>query len=504
MDEALKTAFTSVLASPPGATSSGARLGYATLHRDVYAAANRGEEEVHALAALFHYAAASSLRSFLATLPAPQLLDEWQRVQNLDRFVIKLVSGRRRLLSLHPHLPAVGALAYRDLLAHHPAVLRVTAMAERGSGGSLCEGMDIEVAAPTRTDQHVNTQDEADDRNKTRLQSALETIHKGVVEAIAKAEEMSELRLALPEVQKPFPRTRFTRTKNILHDLDDISFLRPSAFSPDQVKYVDLHLDQMGFVLENVFSVDECRALISESKRVGYGSLEGEFLPSMRDNKRALIMCPKLADELWNRVKSFIERDARVLALRPFGFNAQGTWKPTRLNPLFRFCEYTAPSVGFVPHRDASFIGGSEERSIFTIMLYLNDEFEDGTTNFLHSHTGGRIDETIDEELKRGYDVVYKLRPKPGLCVIFEHTILHEGAPVPQGHKYLLRTDVVFQRTENPKAGDESYRTHPLYRRMVQYYKDAADEECHGRVDKSSELYERALSIRQWYREASS
>lgn len=64
-----------------------------------------------------------------------------------------------------------------------------------------------------------------------------------------------------------------------------------------------------------------------------------------------------------------------------------------------RFCEYTAPSVGFVPHRDASFIGGSEERSIFTIMLYLNDEFEDGTTNFLHSHTGGRRDETIDVPL---------------------------------------------------------------------------------------------------------
>jgi hypothetical protein len=73
MDEALKTAFTCALASSPGATSSGARLGYATLHRDVYAAANGGEEEVHALAALFHSAAASSLRSFLATLPAPQV-----------------------------------------------------------------------------------------------------------------------------------------------------------------------------------------------------------------------------------------------------------------------------------------------------------------------------------------------------------------------------------------------------------------------------------------------
>jgi hypothetical protein len=38
--------------------------------------------------------------------------------------------------------------------------------------------------------------------------------------------------LAFAEVQKPFPRTRFTRTKNVLHDLDDISFLRLSAFSP--------------------------------------------------------------------------------------------------------------------------------------------------------------------------------------------------------------------------------------------------------------------------------
>jgi hypothetical protein len=72
-EEALKTAFTCALVSPGATSSGGARLGYATLHRDVYAAANGGEEEVHALAALFHSAAASSLRSFLAALPAPQV-----------------------------------------------------------------------------------------------------------------------------------------------------------------------------------------------------------------------------------------------------------------------------------------------------------------------------------------------------------------------------------------------------------------------------------------------
>lgn len=134
---------------------------------------------------------------------------------------------------------------------------------------------------------------------------------------------------------------------------------------------------------------------------------------------------------------------------------------------MISFCHYVAPSVGFLPHRDASFIGGAEERSILTIMLYLSDDFDGGTTNFLRSHTGGRIDETIQvpsllnatfgnsssllvnvtqEELSRGYDVVYRLRPKPGLCVIFQHTVLHEGAPITAGNKYLLRTALVFKR----------------------------------------------------------
>ena len=34
---------------------------------------------------------------------------------------------------------------------------------------------------------------------------------------------------------------------------------------------------------------------------------------------------------------------------------------------------------------------------------------------------------------------------------------------------------------------------------MVRLYKEAAEQECLGRVDLSSQLYERALSIRQNY-----
>ena len=44
---------------------------------------------------------------------------------------------------------------------------------------------------------------------------------------------------------------------------------------------------------------------------------------------------------------------------------------------------------------------------------------------------------------------------------------------------------------------DTSWRNDPNYLKMLQYYSDAAEQECLGFVEKSSEFYERALSIRQ-------
>jgi hypothetical protein len=30
--------------------------------------------------------------------------------------------------------------------------------------------------------------------------------------------------------------------------------------------------------------------------------------------------------------------------------------------------------------------------------------------------------------------------------LLFEHSLVHQGAPVLRGHKYVLRTDVMFRR----------------------------------------------------------
>jgi hypothetical protein len=53
------------------------------------------------------------------------------------------------------------------------------------------------------------------------------------------------------------------------------------------------------------------------------------------------------------------------------------------INPHFRFCKYD-PSGLFLPHYDGIYIKGMNERSILTLMFYLNEDFEGGNTNFLN------------------------------------------------------------------------------------------------------------------------
>jgi prolyl 4-hydroxylase len=63
------------------------------------------------------------------------------------------------------------------------------------------------------------------------------------------------------------------------------------------------------------------------------------------------------------------------------------------------------------------------------VLVYFNDDFEGGETQFL---------EQLDEIVV----------PEPGLVAIFQHKIRHEGRPVRRGTKYAMRTDVVYEGDE--------------------------------------------------------
>ena len=58
-------------------------------------------------------------------------------------------------------------------------------------------------------------------------------------------------------------------------------------------------------------------------------------------------------------------------------------------------------------------------------MAYLNDGFAGGETKFYR----GPLELTVT--------------PVRGQALVFFHRLLHEGAPVERGRKYVLRTDVI-------------------------------------------------------------
>ena len=57
-------------------------------------------------------------------------------------------------------------------------------------------------------------------------------------------------------------------------------------------------------------------------------------------------------------------------------------------------------------------------------MIYLNEEFEGGETKF-------------DK---------FSIIPKTGMALVFPHHLLHQGNSVVSGVKYVLRTDVMYER----------------------------------------------------------
>lgn len=167
---------------------------------------------------------------------------------------------------------------------------------------------------------------------------------------------------------------------------------------------------------------EECEALLERAEALGFEdapiTTPWGFVraPEVRDNTRVLLDDPALAAALWERVREALP--ARV-----------GNWRVVGLNERFRFYRY-AQGQKFAWHRDGAFRRSPEERSVLTLLFYLNEGFEGGATEF---------------ELYEPLRVV----PRQGAALAFEHRVLHQGAPVLRGRKDVLRTDVMA-RFEGP------------------------------------------------------
>ena len=179
------------------------------------------------------------------------------------------------------------------------------------------------------------------------------------------------------------------------------------------------------FVIHDFFTPQECAAAIarSESSRFEEATITTWAGPVMdkgvRDNARAIIDDVEEAARLFERARPMLPA---VLTRR---------WQLCGFNERWRYYRYD-PGERFFLHFDVHFARGSEEKSQMTFMVYLNDDFAGGETNFY----------------TREQECYLSVRPVAGRALVFVHWKLHEGAAVLRGRKYVQRTDVMFRRLE--------------------------------------------------------
>jgi prolyl 4-hydroxylase len=171
--------------------------------------------------------------------------------------------------------------------------------------------------------------------------------------------------------------------------------------------------------VSNFLAPEECEEFIRLTLAAGYEeapitTFRGfQMRPDIRNNTRVIKDDIALAARLWERMKG----------LAPTTNHRIGSWHAHGFNERFRFYRYTAGQY-FKWHSDGPFIRSPQELSLFTAMVYLNDDFEGGTTDFQFGPA---------------------ITPRRGMLLLFEHSLMHQGAPVRSGCKYVLRTDVMFR-----------------------------------------------------------
>jgi hypothetical protein len=131
----------------------------------------------------------------------------------------------------------------------------------------------------------------------------------------------------------------------------------------------------------------------------------------VRDNERVMFDDVALAVELFAQSRAILPERLQEGAL-------------VGLNERFRGYRYR-DGQRFAPHWDGAFARNEHERSELTLLFYLNEGFTGGQTRLLD------------------WDVT--IVPRRGSLLVFEHATYHEGVPVTDGTKYVLRTDAMYR-----------------------------------------------------------
>ena len=156
-----------------------------------------------------------------------------------------------------------------------------------------------------------------------------------------------------------------------------------------------------------MLSPAECQSYIDWSEQLGYEaapvSLAGGAVmrSDIRNNARAMVDSPERAADL------SVAPGADIPPI------LEGR-RATGLNERLRFYRY-GPGQRFAPHTDGCHRRPNGDESLLTLMIDLNGGMSGGETRFENA----------------------LIVPAPGMALIFDHYLVHEGTPVVDGQKYV-------------------------------------------------------------------
>mmetsp|Transcript_16758 Transcript_16758/g.20151 ORF Transcript_16758/g.20151 Transcript_16758/m.20151 type:complete len:279 (-) Transcript_16758:1318-2154(-) len=250
-------------------------------------------------------------------------------------------------------------------------------------------------------------------------------------------------------------------------------------------------LSNGAFILHNLLSKEECLHLVNSAESIGMQSVAKEgYRANYRNNDRVQMNAQQLASLVFKRARPFLHdvslsSEKQIPGIPPSRYT-HGDWKVAGLNEAFRICKYTSGGH-FSPHRDADYKRSDDNKSFMTFMIYLNEEFEGGTTNFVKDQQLNFNKEKKIYEALEG-TITHRVQPQAGSALCFYHDLLHEGEQLQSGTKYIARTDVMYQRTQ-PIHPHRDNERQALLREAERL------EACRGKEMDAMELYRRAEKL---------
>ncbi len=304
------------------------------------------------------------------------------------------------------------------------------------------------------------------------------------------------------------------------------------------------------FVLDGVLTADECDHVIATaeaSERFSFwnsehvsGEQEESVERSFRNADTIEMDNPALAEELWQRIAPHLEaHGAAVVRVESeseqqrWERDAEGVWDACGTNADLLVSRYLSGGH-FSPHTDGCSVMDLNYRSMYSMIVYLNDclpNSGDGGTRFYDDAVKGKFreEEWEDRACDGDKDGAAKTRgvntrftadrsmeqccvaARRGRALVFYHNIVHEGTPpsaeglnnggrmvsdreqgrvfIPMGRKYIIRSDVMYQRRNPICTLPQDKEAYELYRQAVELAGQAGSEA------KALEMFKHAFSM---------